>query len=1848
MNMKKTLYLFLCTAMAIASGCGGGNGKKAQADQIPAVNPHVEAFTSGAVSKSGDIYIVFSQEVPAGKADRGQIEKLVKIKPAVDGTWAFQDGRTLVFRPTKGFSRNTTYEVSAQLGEWFGAEGADGKFTFTFTTLPADIRAIFEAISIDPDNGDAYTAQITLFTPDAESAEEVEELVWFSEKATAQWDHASDGRQHTLTLSGLAAGEKAREFELKVGQNRAGIPRKSLLTFEIPGKDDFSVYSVEYISQPERYIEVTFTDALDQGQDMHGLAYIEDNSSETVSVDGNKLRLYPDSDTDGSVTVALSHALRSAKGALLGEDQTYEVSIMAMLPSVRFVGNGVIMPMSEQLTVPFQAVYLRGVTVRVIRIMESNIGQFFQENDYEGTSELMRVGRLVARKTIFLDEQGGDPGRWNTYAIDLRELMEPQPGAIYRVELSFTKDLSAYPCDQLEQMSKEQILARDEIKFREELDRYDEGGYYYYYYDEYDDWNDYNYSQRNDPCSGSYYRNRTVGRNVLATDLGLMATMGEENALTVSVHSLIDTKPVRGVTVEAYNYQHQKIGSALTDDKGQARISYGSGRPYYVAASLGKQRSYLRVDQGSALSLSSFDVAGEVVQKGLKGFIYGERGVWRPGDVIHLGFMLNDRSGRLPSNHPVTMELYTPLGQLYAKKTQTLNELGLYTFDFPTEEDALTGAWHVSAQVGGATFTKSLRIETIKPNRLKIEFDVAQGTTLLRGRTTEIPMHVEWLQGATARNLGYEIETNFTKVQTTFEGFAGYVFDDPSKEFEANDPSLITGTTNAEGDAMVRLRFDVGEDAPGMLSANLVARVYEESGDFSIDAFRLPYSPYESYVGINSPQKDQMQLNTGTSHRFGVAAVDYTGKALAQRTVEVEVYKVQWYWWWSSAGSRLANYISNSYNRPVRNFTLRTDAGGKAAFDLNFPNSDWGTYYIRVKDNSGGHSAGVMAYFDWPSMYGRRDADGSESATTIVVKTDRESYAPGEKMKVTFPSTEGSRAVVSIENGTRVLSTAQYECSGRETTVSIEATADMQPNAYIYVTLLQPYGATTNDLPIRMYGVVPVTVTSPRSRLSPVITMADEVRPESEYKITVSEGSGREMAYTLAIVDEGLLDLTRFKTPDPWRAFNAREALGVSTWDLYNYVVGAYGGRIEQVFSIGGDDELEGGAKAIVNRFAPVVVFDGPYLLKKGEKKSHTFGMPNYSGRVRVMAVAGNGEAYGSAEKSVMVRKPLMLLGTLPRVIGTNEEMVVPATVFAMKEGIGQVKVSIGVSENMEIVGEREQTLNFAKTGDKQARFRIRVKGAPGKGRVTIRASAGGESAEYATDIEIRSVRRPQVRVEAVTLQPGQQWKGEVAMPGAEGTNSLTLEVSDVQPVNLSSRLDYLLGYPHGCIEQITSKGFPQLYIGEFASLTATQKQAAQDAVKEVIRRMRSYQTPEGQFSYWPGGSSYYDWASVYATHFLLAAESKGYLVPDALKRDALTALRRSARGWKAERSAYLQSERMTQAYRLYVLTLAGTPETGAMNRLRESEPDDMSRWLLAAAYANAGFADVARELTAKTTGIGEAYGQYDMTFGSAVRDKALTLITLTLLGESAQAADVANEISRALASDDWLSTQTTAFALVALSQYMDKYRPGEAMGFSYAIGGKNESVSTTKNVWSAELLENAPAKESLSIRNDGESVLFARILTEGTPEQGDEEAYANGLTLTVAYRDMDGRPIDVASLAQGTNFTASVTVSNPSARAYNNIVLTQVFPAGWEILNTRFLNEGASDSQAAGVDYQDIRDDRVYSYIDRLPSGRRVTVDVNVAAVYPGRFYLPPVYCEAMYDHRIRANNEGTQVVVE
>ena len=344
-------YICACCFLFLFSRCGKG---KSESEEIP-FNPYVEAFTSGTISRYTPVYLIFNQEIAVDRMEPDQLRDLVKIKPETVGEFAFENNRTIVFKPSKSFERDTRYEVKADLSEWFDTERKDKYFSFRFSTQPLLLRANLQSVDINRKNENGYDIVCSVFTPDREIPETVESLVRFSEKANARWQHSPDGKRHEISISNIQAGTDAtRAFKLSVAPNKLKVPEEELLSVDIPELNDFAVYEVEYVAEPERYVEVTFTKLLDAAQNMQGLAWIDGNKSETVNVEGNKLRLYPDAGSKGALNVHLSQNIRSKNGLNLKESIVRQIVVSDEKPEVRFIGNGVIIPQSTQLTIPFQ------------------------------------------------------------------------------------------------------------------------------------------------------------------------------------------------------------------------------------------------------------------------------------------------------------------------------------------------------------------------------------------------------------------------------------------------------------------------------------------------------------------------------------------------------------------------------------------------------------------------------------------------------------------------------------------------------------------------------------------------------------------------------------------------------------------------------------------------------------------------------------------------------------------------------------------------------------------------------------------------------------------------------------------------------------------------------------------------------------------------------------------------------------------------------------------------------------------------------------------------------------------------------------------------------------------------------------------------------------------------------------------------------------------------------------------------------------------------------------------------------------------------------------------------------
>ncbi|MEM1124113.1 MAG: hypothetical protein AAGJ18_26990, partial [Bacteroidota bacterium] len=460
-------------------------------------------------------------------------------------------------------------------------------------------------------------------------------------------------------------------------------------------------------------------------------------------------------------------------------------------------------------------------------------------------------------------------------------------------------------------------------------------------------------------------------------------------------------------------------------------------------------------------------------------------------------------------------------------------------------------------------------------------------------------------------------------------------------------------------------------------------------------------------------------------------------------------------------------------------------------------------------------------------------------------------------------------------------------------------------------------------------------------------------------------------------------------------------------------------------------------------------------------------------------------------------------------------------------------------------------------------------------------------------------------------------------------------------------RLNYLIRYPHGCIEQTTSSGFPQLFVAKLMKIEAEDKQRINRNITATIERLRRFQTSNGGFGYWPGDNYASTWGTNYAGHFMLEAEKLGYALPPSLLSRWKKYQKNQAQNWNYGDNRY--DNALTQAYRLYTLALAGAPEIGAMNRLRENNKiSTQARWRLALAYAQIGKPEVAADLSSNLKTEVKDYRELSNTYGSGLRDEAMILETLVAMKEMDKAGNLARNISKQLSSGKWYGTQTVAYSLLAIGKFVGNTAVGDEFKFAYQVGNA-QSVNAGSNtpIMSIEVPVDANPDKSVSLTNNSGSVLYATLINTGQPLIGDQTAKAENLRLKVNYLDNEGNNLDVSRLTQGTDFVAQVTVINPENRAqrYDEMALTQVFPSGWEILNTRMTNiERFADSDRP--EYQDIRDDRVYSYFD-INWNSSMTFTIQLNAAYEGRYYLPTVSCEAMYDRTISARQPGEWVEV-
>ena len=1821
-RMKKIGGIGLVAALLLLCflpSCGkkGTGGQNASfIERIQPINeallPLLDSYTSGVVAAGEPIVVRFKNpETMKVKFGETIPAKAFQFTPALKGTAFWVDENTVGFR-YDNIDKDKNYVCKFRVSDFVDC-GSEQALEFGFgvrrqnfslvaqqpiclsnETMNYNLRIAF-AVPVDQDEA------VNLFDEGFRKSHPVE-MTYVGNNVydfeIQNFERKNENYDVHVVLDGKAVDAKAKmERDLTIYAKNLFIP----LNFDV---DQGSDHATLFFSQP-----------LKESQNLTGFITKNNNLGYKADIKGNKIDFYFDKSNLyryqlDELKLGVTSGIRSDNGMVLQEDYEYALDLTEVQPKVRWTDEGVIIPNVDETTVYFDAICLNGVTLRITRIFDDNILSFLQDNELNETYGVRKAGRLEKKVRLAIDNPY--PNQWKTFPIVLSDYVKVEPGAMYQLSLNFGPADYTFASDEM----KNAVVDNNEEKEA----RYWDGEAY--------DYKEYHYEgEYGDPNGYYYYNYVEKQKNIVVSDLAVTAKMGRNDVVDVFVFRISDAQPASGAQVVAYNYQKQELSKGTVDGKGHVQLQCVNRPAFVVATDKKGSKSVIKLNDGNALSYSRFDVSGEPVEKGVTAFAYSNRGVWRPGDDLQLNLMLNDLESSVPDDYPVILEVIDANGRLYAKQVNTKPVNDIYCFTVPTNVSDETGLWTARFKVGTSTITKNLRVETVKPNRLEIKFDLPEVVSL--SRNERVNLNAKWLNGMKANGMKAEVDVQLRGGQTSFKEFPNYTFVNEMQDFEPQEISLYSGQLNSEGNTDVGFGPLKDVYAAQMMNGTFIVKVFEQGGDFSIASFKSKLSPYERYVGVELPEtlsKYGRYYDTNKDWKFNIAVVNENGTACKSSVaLDYALYRLDHYWWWSSEDEySLQRYASGTYKAPYQNGSLTCK--GTTSVTFNIPNNNWGSYLFIVNDKQGKHTFAKVISFDWG--YGH-SSSASGAPAQLSLKASAESYEVGEKMVVTFPANDKAKALVTVEANDKVLQTMLVENLGEEGKVEITATEEMIPNVYVYVALIQPHDAN-NDLPIRLYGVVPVKVENKKLQLQPNIQIPETTNTKKKIDVKVSEAAGQAMTYTLAIVDEGILGLTNFSTPNPYGYFNSKQALSVRTWDNYASIVDAFSGELGSVYAIGGDGILNQEV-TLDKRFKAYAVTLGPFELKAGDTNTHSFEVPQCSGALRFMVVAkGKGKAFGSSEKRMTVVDPINLYASAPRVVAPGDELNLKVQVQAptMKNKTLEVKFQ---NQNLNPVGALPTSVKIDGNGEGLVTVRTTIPKTMGNAELKVMVTGDGYTAESSTLMPIRMPYAERRNTITKEIEAGQTVTVPFNLEGMDGTQQGNVTVSSLLPIDLFGRIDYLLNYPHGCLEQTTSKAFPQLYLNYFIQLDDKAKEEMKTNVETAVTNLKAYQKSDNSMTNWPGGNYTNAWTEIYALHFLVEANKQGYNVPQYFIDGLLGYQADRAKQWK-NNIDYKWGETI-QAYRLFVLALAGKPEMGAMNRFKELEMNyDLTKALAAAAFAQTGKTSIAQNLMPNVTE-GRAMSDYYTSFGSDIRDLAFLTYAQMLCDVDQQTVqNNVNNVCRMMSTRHYVDTQSTAFALFVLGKYAEKMNVvNSGLSATVKVNGEERTLNTNMASvgfgYTPKLGSNA-----IEIKNNGDHKMVANLYTKTSVAEYDMNESGNLIKMSVNYYDKNGAPANLTALNAGTDLRVQITVHNPSEWKVTELALSYYLPSGWELVNDRLMGDMKGNEDAKHLD---LRDDRAYFYFDLYP-GDIKTFTLKVNATYEGNYMIPAIRCEDMYNDEI------------
>jgi len=1345
-------------------------------------------------------------------------------------------------------------------------------------------------------------------------------------------------------------------------------------------------------------------------------------------------------------------------------------------------------------------------------------------------------------------------------------------------------------------------------------------------------------------------------RFISLSDIGLIAKQGEDK-IFVFANSIKTTDAVDGVNISLYANNNQLIGTGATNADGVAEIIYTkkdfSGfKPAMIIAKTADDFNYLPFNNTS-VNTSRFDVGGKRNNTtGLDAFIYEERDIYRPGEKINFSVIIRDRQWKSPGDIPLKLKFLLPNGKELKSFRKNLNEEGSLEGSIPLDISAITGSYSLEVYTSNDILlgSKNFMVEEFVPDRIKVNTKTDK-EFLKPGESTSLDISAQNFFGPPAANRNYECEIQVKQKYFSSEKFSDYDFSlaNPNTTIEKQ---VKEGKTNANGHATESFTLDKMYANNGLLQANFYTTVFDETGRPVSRASTVSLVTQDVFFGIREDWFYYYALNQPV--KFQLAAVNKDGNAV-NATAKVQVIKHEYKTVLAKSGSYFRYESQKEDKLMIEN---QVSVGNNSAYSY-VPRSP-GDYELRVYHPGANAyvSRSFYSYGNW--SWGDNSSFEVNNEGHVDIELDKKSYYSGETVKALFKTPFSGRMLVTTETD-HVLSYQYVNVDKRTASVELKMSGEDVPNAYISATLIKPHDVS--DIPLTVaHGFMNVKVEE-KSRNMPVeINAQRSVRSRTHQRVKVKAAPGSLV--TLAAVDNGVLQVSDFKTPDPYNYFYQKKALQVDAFDLYPLLFPEVRAKLS---STGGDGELE--MKKRVNpmpakRIKILSYWSGIAKTNGGGEANFEFDIPQFSGEVRLMAVAYKDQSFGSAENTMTVADPIVISTALPRFLSPGDTVTVAVTLSNTTSKPTSVTANLKVSGPLKIIGGSNQSVSLSANSEGRALFRVVADPALAVAKISVAVNGLGEKFTDETEI---SVRPPS------TLQ---KMSGSGSIAGGS-TQQVTINTSDFIPgsinyqlvisrspaLELTDHLRYLVEYPYGCTEQTVSAAFPQLYYGDLAdlvglnqsrSLSGQNKLNANTNIIEAIRKIKMRQLYNGAVTLWDNEDREDWWATIYAAHFLLEARKAGFDVDNSLIETMLSYI--ATRLKSRELILYYYNRNQNRkiapkevAYGLYVLALAGRSNISAMNYYK-STPGVLaldSKYLLASAYAIAGDkTSFSAMLPTSFTGE-ESVAQTGGSYYSDIRDEAIALNALIDVDPAnSQIGTMAKHVSDKLKNRYWLSTQERAFAFLALGKLA---RSANRSDVTAEIKVNGKAIAKVSNgQWKGEA--SAMKGSNIQIEAQGNGRLYYYWQSEGISASGKYKEEDSYIKVRRRFYDRFGTPITGNTFKQNDLVIVGISLENAYTTQVDNIVITDLLPAGFEIENPR-------TKEIPGMDWiknmdeptaLDVRDDRIHFFVD-LRFYRPQMYYYAVRAVSPGIYKMGPVSADAMYNGEYHSyNGAGVVKVVQ